>query len=123
MKRTIFLLAFLLIVWIAGSSYWYICKIKCHCDEMITTEISEEIKQDEYEDSEQLEDVTEKDTLIETIVSEQLTDSIDPADEAKEYLLNTSPLKLYFDYASSVTTVSESAKEYFSNLPLPSAFF
>ncbi len=40
MKASSGLFIFILILWMGGSTYWYICKIKNHCDE-ISTVISE----------------------------------------------------------------------------------
>ena len=40
MKASSGLFLFILILWIGGSTYWYICKIKNYCTE-ISTEISE----------------------------------------------------------------------------------
>ena len=40
MKASSGLFLFILILWMGGSTYWYICKIKKHCSE-ISTEISE----------------------------------------------------------------------------------
>jgi len=31
MKQPVFFLSVLLILWIAGASYWYVCKIRCDC--------------------------------------------------------------------------------------------
>jgi len=31
MKRSVLILLLLLIVWIAGSSYWYVCRTRCDC--------------------------------------------------------------------------------------------
>ncbi len=40
MKASSGLFLFFLILWMGGSTYWYVCKIKKHCSE-ISTEISE----------------------------------------------------------------------------------
>ena len=31
MKQLVFFLSVLLAFWIAGSSWWYVCKVRCDC--------------------------------------------------------------------------------------------
>ena len=31
MKKLVFLLIILLILWIAGASYWFVCRTRCDC--------------------------------------------------------------------------------------------
>ena len=31
MRQLVFFLSVLLVFWIAGSSYWYVCKVRCDC--------------------------------------------------------------------------------------------
>ena len=35
MRQPVFLLSVLLVLWIAGASYWYVCKIRCDCKEAV----------------------------------------------------------------------------------------
>ena len=61
MKASSGLFIFILILWMGGSSYWYICKIKNHCNEC-STEISEKPSSD---DNVEIQVLPENDTLDE----------------------------------------------------------
>jgi flagellar motor protein MotB len=36
MKQPVFFLSVLLVLWVAGSSYWYVCKVRSDCQEAVT---------------------------------------------------------------------------------------
>lgn len=35
MRQLVFFLSVLLVLWIAGASYWYVCKIRCDCRQVV----------------------------------------------------------------------------------------
>ena len=61
MKASSGLFIFILILWMGGSSYWYVCKIKNHCDEYSTV-ISEKPSSD---NNVEIQVLPENDTLDE----------------------------------------------------------
>gem|GEM_PF-6795009 len=39
MKQPVFFLSLLLVLWIAGASYWYVCKIRSDCKQAVAPSV------------------------------------------------------------------------------------
>ncbi len=115
MRGTLILLSILLLLWIGGSSYWYVCKINGHCnsEQMLTgNEDSEDetltINEAESQDPEPKESEAEVKTGPGTL--------IDSVALAVEYLQKAPSRAIFFAYAKYETDLSEDDSEYFEML-------
>lgn len=104
MRQSIIILILLLIIWIAGSSYWYVCKVRCDCRAgeevpVATAGVGMEEKIAQAE--------TEKDQALSAAL-----------EKAKNYLKNTGKLILYFKANSTITETNAVPEEFLKNLKL-----
>jgi len=117
MKRTLFILCILLFLWIAGSSFWYVCKIKDHCKSEQAPEPDKELKEDtiEFKEADKLVEAA-KDTVAVTIAETPVVK--DSITIARDFIQNVQTKTFYFDFAKSETELSESDREYFEMVAL-----
>jgi len=101
MKQLVLFLSAILVLWIAGSSYWYVCKVRCDCKTAVAPS------------------VTVPDTAItEMQTAEQaLMASID---EARAFLTSSGIQKGFFASSSAEGDMSGVSDEYISKLKLVS---
>jgi outer membrane protein OmpA-like peptidoglycan-associated protein len=99
MRQLVFLLSALLVLWIAGSSYWYVCKVRCDCRSSVKA--TESV-------------VAPADTTVQT--AEQLLKA--SVDEAKAYLSGASVQKGFFEISSATGDLSTISDEYVKKLKL-----
>lgn len=99
MKQPVLFLSVLLVLWIAGASYWYVCKIRCDCKEAAAS--SAEIQ------------VT-ADTLAPT--PEQLL--LASVEEAKKFLGESGVQKGFFASSSATGEMGGISSEYLEKLKL-----
>jgi outer membrane protein OmpA-like peptidoglycan-associated protein len=97
MKQLVFFLSVLLVFWIAGSSYWYVCKVRCDCKAAVQ---APELVQD----------------VVETQTAEQAL--MAAVGEAKTYLTGAGIQKGFFESSSAVGDMSSVSDEYIKNLKL-----
>jgi outer membrane protein OmpA-like peptidoglycan-associated protein len=104
MRQSIIIFSLLLVAWIAGSSYWYVCRIRCDCQqdvENVTT-----VSQENAGAITAKTEVTPEQALMASIK------------EAESYLKNSGTLTVYFgpnEVAAETGTVPD---EYFKKLKL-----
>lgn len=99
MKQLVFFLSVLLAVWITGSSYWYVCRIRCDCKASAqATEAT----------------IAVPDTLAPT--PEQLLQA--SINEAKTYLINAGVQKGFFESSSATGDMSTVNDEFVRKLKL-----
>jgi len=99
MRQPVFFLSVLLALWIAGASYWYVCKVRCDCNATAVT--TEEIKgtgEAEVQTPEQI-----------------LKASIE---EAKAFLSGSGVQKGFFASSSATGDMSGISTEYMEKLKL-----
>lgn len=100
MRQFLIILILLLILWIAGSSYWYVCRIRGDCRGAIdppgTTQISAPAAQ-----------------TAEINPEQALKASIE---EAKTFLMNSGPKKVYFQVYETSTDMNVIPAEYITKL-------
>ena len=99
MKQLVFFLTVLLVFWIAGSSYWYVCKVRCDCK--ATVEAPELVR-----DS----------SVVETPTAEQAL--MAAVGEAKSFLAAAGIQKGFFESSSAVGDMSSVSDEYIKNMKL-----
>jgi len=99
MRQLLFFLAALLVLWIAGSSYWYVCKIRCDCRSSVQATESA---------------VAPADTAVQT--AEQLLKA--SVDEAKAYLAGDGVQKGFFKTSSATGDMSTIGDEFVKKLKL-----
>ena len=96
MKQLVFFLSALLVFWIAGSSYWYVCKVRCDCK--ATVQSPELVQGVEVQTAEQ--------ALMAAV------------GEAKTFLTGAGIQKGFFESSSAVGDMSSVSDEYIKNLKL-----
>jgi outer membrane protein OmpA-like peptidoglycan-associated protein len=99
MRQPVFLLSVLLVLWIAGASYWYVCKIRCDCKNSVAHAV-------------ELQDIG--DAVAPT--PEQLL--LASVDEAKGYISESGVQKCLFRSSSSDGDMSGISDEYVQKLKL-----
>ena len=99
MKQPVFLLSVLLVLWTAGASYWYVCKIRCDCKQAVAP--SAEIQ-------------AAADTLAPT--PEQLL--LAPVEEAKKFIGESGIQKGFFASSSAAGEMGGISSEYLEKLKL-----
>ena len=99
MRQPVFFLSVLLVLWIAGASYWYVCKIRCDCKEAVAPTVATP---------------GTADTLAPT--PEQLL--LASVDEAKGYLTASGTQKGFFDSSSATGDMNGISDEYLKKLKL-----
>jgi len=99
MKQPVFFLSLLLVLWIAGASYWYVCKIRSDCKQAVAPSV--EIQ-------------AAGDTLTPT--PEQLL--LASVEEAKKYLGESGVQKGFFASSSAAGEMGSISSEYLENLKL-----
>jgi outer membrane protein OmpA-like peptidoglycan-associated protein len=104
MKNLVFFLFVVLILWISGASYWYVCRIRGDCkDSPIVTENAPSGTSEPTGTSAAL---TEAETLRAAL------------EEARTYLVAAGSQKVYFETSSSSTDMAVVPAEYVSKLKL-----
>jgi len=98
MRQLIFSLV-LLVFWIAGSSWWYVCKVRCDCK--TTTEAPALVR-----DTSVVESQTAEQALMAAV------------DEAKTFVNGAGIRKGFFESSSAVGDMSSVSDEYIKNLKL-----
>ena len=99
MRQPVFFLSVLVVLWIAGASYWYVCKIRCDCKEAVATTIATP---------------GTVDTLAPT--PEQLL--LSSVEEAKGYLAVSGAQKGFFASSSATGDMNGIKDEYMEKLKL-----
>jgi len=99
MKQLVFFLSVLLVFWIAGSSYWYVCKVRCDCKATVDSPVL-------VQDSSVVEARTAEQALMAAI------------GEAKTFLTGAGIQKGFFESSSAVGDMSSVSDEYIRNLKL-----
>jgi flagellar motor protein MotB len=99
MKQPVFLLSVLLVLWIAGASYWYVCRIRCDCKQAVAPSV--EIR-------------AAADTLAPT--PEQLL--LASVEEAKKFLGESGVQKGFFASSSAAGEMGGISSEYLEKLKL-----
>lgn len=99
MRQPVFFLSVLLVLWIAGASYWYVCKIRCDCKKAVAPTAAIP---------------GTADTLAPT--PEQIL--LASVDEAKGYLTATGTQKGFFTSSSATGDMSGISDEYLKKLKL-----
>jgi outer membrane protein OmpA-like peptidoglycan-associated protein len=97
MKQLVFFLSVLLAFWIAGSSWWYVCKVRCDCK--ATVQVTEPVQ-----------DVVEVQTAEQALMA--------AVGEAKTFLSGAGIQKGFFESSSAVGDMSSVSDEYIKNLKL-----
>lgn len=106
MRGTLVLLCALLLIWIGGSSYWYLCKVNDHCGKGELAIVEEKIPQEEQTPAESKEKYVDPktDELEEEAEVIQVVDSIALA---KEFIEENPSRTIYFAYAEYSKEISE----------------
>ncbi len=104
MRKYVFILFILLILWITGSAYWYVCRIREDCKSPLQ-EI-EYVSPDTQGISEDNAQTTEASALQASV------------EEAKAYLISSGIQKVHFETSSSITDISVIPAEYLNKLKL-----
>jgi outer membrane protein OmpA-like peptidoglycan-associated protein len=99
MKQPVFFLSVLLVLWVAGASYWYVCKIRSDCNEAVAPTVATP---------------GTVDTLVPT--PEQLL--LSSVEEAKGYLAASVTQKGFFTSSSASGDMSGISDEYMKKLKL-----
>jgi outer membrane protein OmpA-like peptidoglycan-associated protein len=99
MRQLVILLSVLLVLWIAGASYWYVCKVRCDCRSSV--QATETV-------------VAPADTMVQT--AEQLLKA--SIDEAKAYLAGAGVQKGFFETSSAKGDMSTVTDEFIKKLKL-----
>ena len=99
MKQPVFSLSLLLVIWIAGASYWYACRIRCDCKQAVAPSV--EIR-------------AAADTLAPT--PEQLL--LASVEEAKKFLGESGVQKGFFASSSAAGEMGGISSEYLEKLKL-----
>ena len=97
MKQLVFFLSVLLVFWIAGSSYWYVCKVRCDCNATVKA-------------PELVQGVAETQTAEQVLIA--------AVGEAKTFLTGAGIQKGSFESSSAVGDMSSVSDEYIKNLKL-----
>ncbi len=102
MRNTLIVLFILLILWIAGSSYWYVCRIRCDCQSK-SAHAAEAVAPGE--------------------IPGNITDSPDQqlqamVEEAKTYLTGSGTQSVFFEFSSAVAETNTIPQEYIEKLKI-----
>lgn len=102
MRRSVLILLLLLIAWITGSSYWYVCRVRCDC------------RQNRDNFSPAAPEAAVKSTSItEDSIKQALAVSLT---EAENFLKNKGPILLYFEPGSTTTETDVIPEEFLIKL-------
>lgn len=99
MRQLIFLLSVLLVFWIAGSSYWYVCRVRCDCKATV-----------------QAPELVQDTSVVEIQTAEQVL--MAAVGEAKTFLTGAGIQKGFFESSSAVGDMNSVSDEYIKNLKL-----
>ena len=99
MKQLVFILSVLLVFWIAGSSYWYVCRVRCDCKATV-----------------QAPELVQDTSVVETPTAEQTL--MAAVGEAKTFLTGAGTQKGFFKSSSAEGDMSSVSDEYIKNLKL-----
>ena len=110
MRGTLIVLSILLLLWIGGSSYWYVCKINGHCNsEQVVTEDTL-IREDSA--GSVIENEPEADSVI---INSTAKDSVELA---VEYILQNPSRIICFKYAKYDAELNRDDQSYLQKLRL-----
>ncbi len=99
MRQLVFSLAALLVFWIAGSSWWYVCKVRCDCKATV-----------------QVQPVVQDTSVVLAQTAEQAL--MAAVGDAKTFLTGAGIQKGFFGSSSAVGDMSSVSDEYIKNLKL-----
>ncbi len=99
MKQPVLFLSVLLVLWIAGASYWYVCKTRCDCRNAVAPSVEIQATADTTAPS-----------------PEQLL--LASLDEARKYLSDSGIQKGFFPTSSADGNMSGISDEYMKQLKL-----
>ncbi|HPR74251.1 MAG TPA: OmpA family protein [Bacteroidales bacterium] len=100
MRNYIYILFILLVIWIAGSGYWYVCRVRGDCGAYTQTGPDQMMQ-----------------SFAETDTGQRPADSLQTlVDEAENYLVSAGVQRVYFDIASAVCDMSAISGEYLNKL-------
>jgi len=103
MKNYVVVLLILLILWITGSAYWYVCRIRGDCkNSPQSIEVVSSWEQGKPADNYE---ATTADSL-----------KLASVEEAKNYLVSSGIQKVYFEISSALTDMSLLSSEYLGKL-------
>lgn len=102
MRNTLIVLFILLILWIAGSSYWYVCRIRCDCQGNMPPGVE---------------------TTTPGYAAEDNKDSPDQqmqamVEEAKTYLTGSGTQTVFFELSSAIAETNTIPQEYIEKLKM-----
>lgn len=99
MKQPVLILSILLVLWISGAAYWYVCKIRIDCRDAAVTAVETEAADD-------------------TLASNHETMLAASVEEARQYLDSTGIQKGFFASSSAEGDLSSISDEYVKKLKL-----
>lgn len=100
MRNYVYILFILLVIWIAGSGYWYVCKVRGDCGAYTQAGTDQMIQ-----------------SFAENDTGQSSADSLQTlVDEAEDYLVSAGVQRVYFDIASAVCDMSAISGEYLNKL-------
>lgn len=102
MKTNVFILLILLILWITGSSYWYVCRIRGDCKN--SPGAIENVSPATQGLQQAAGQADEKSALAASV------------EQAKAYLVNSGTQKVYFEISSATADMNAIPEDYFSKL-------
>jgi outer membrane protein OmpA-like peptidoglycan-associated protein len=109
MKQPVLFLSVLLILWITGASYWYVCRIRCDCKAAPTATPVEELQAAADADA-----ATALDTTPLTAEQELMA----AVEEAKAFISGAGVQKGFFASSSAEGDMSGVSAEYLKKLKL-----
>ena len=115
MRGTLVLLCTILIFWIGGSSYWYLCKINDHCGRGEPASIEAEkpeVELNPTEDEEIVPDLKKEEAKVQV----EAIPRVDSVELAREFISNNPMRTIYFNYAEYAKEISEEDSEYLEML-------
>ncbi len=113
MKNPITLVTILLVLWIGGSSYCYVCNIRNHCGSKATDTMA---KAPETVTGEIPEEPVKK-SLNDPVLPDE-TAKPDPVKEAESFLMDKGTQFVYFGFASSKAEIPEQFMNYLEQLKI-----
>lgn len=113
MKNPITVVIILLVLWIGGSSYCYVCNIRNHCgSEAVDTPAITPATT-----TEEIPEETAEETEIDPVIPEEAAKP-DPAEEAENFLMGEGIQVLYFEFASSKAVIPGQFSNYADQLKI-----
>ncbi|MDF1560959.1 MAG: OmpA family protein [Bacteroidales bacterium] len=109
MKQPVLFLSVLLILWITGASYWYVCRIRCDCKAAPTSMPVEELQASADANAAAAVDTT-------SLTAEQ--ELMASVEEAKTFISGTGVQKGFFPSSSAEGDMSGVSEEFLKKLKL-----